>query len=153
LSQRGKFGVKGFADILPVKRLDLRLNFIGIRRAREKNIGGETAVGLLVNGDALAITYKDGTAAQSQKETELGITQTLANYGVASGSLQAVDLEVQNQSGWEFWASILLPTLLPLIAIGIFFWLMFRQARTGVNQGQSDVPRRRGPQGSQRGAH
>ncbi len=97
-------------------------------------IDAGTVKQIIVNGDQLAITYKDGTAAQSQKETELGITQTLANYGVPSSSLQAVDLEVQNQSGWEYWAGILAPTLLSLIAIGIFFWFMFRQARSGVNQ-------------------
>jgi len=99
-----------------------------------QKINAGTVKQIVVNGDNLSITYKDGTAAQSQKEVETGITQTFANYGVTSGSLQAVDLEVQNQSGWEYWASLLLPTLLPLIAIGIFFWLMFRQAKGGVNQ-------------------
>jgi len=89
---------------------------------------------IIVNGDQLAITYKDGTTAQSQKETELGITQTFANYGVPSSTLAAVNLQVQDDSGWSFWASLLLPTLLPLIAIGLFFWLMFRQAKSGVNQ-------------------
>ena len=97
-------------------------------------INGGTVKQIIVNGDQLSITYKDGTAATSQKEPELGLSQTLINFGVTSSSLQAVDLEVQNQSGWAYWASILLPTLLPLLAVGIFFWLMFRQARTGVNQ-------------------
>jgi cell division protease FtsH len=99
-----------------------------------QKIEAGTVKQIIVNGNALAITYKDGTAAQSQKETELGITQTLANYGVTSSSLQAVDLEIQNPSGWEYWAGLLLPTLLSLLAIGIFFWLMFRQAKSGVNQ-------------------
>ena len=89
---------------------------------------------IAVNGDNLAITLADGTQAVSQKEDELGLTQTLANFGVASSALQAVNISVQNQSGWDYWGGILLETLLPLLAFGIIFWLMFRQARTGVNQ-------------------
>ena len=106
---------------------------ISLNTLAEK-INAGTVKQVIVNGDQLSIMYKDGTSAVSQKESELGLTQTLANFGVNASSLQAVDFEVQNQSGWAFWASILLPTLLPLIAVGIFFWLMFRQAKTGVNQ-------------------
>ncbi|HVN26571.1 MAG TPA: ATP-dependent zinc metalloprotease FtsH [Candidatus Paceibacterota bacterium] len=89
---------------------------------------------ITVNGDQLTVTYKDGSTAQSNKEAELGITQTLANYGVTSSSLDGVTLEVQSQSEWNFWAGILATTVLPILAIALFFWLMFRQARTGVNQ-------------------
>ncbi|MGC9968235.1 MAG: ATP-dependent zinc metalloprotease FtsH [Minisyncoccia bacterium] len=96
------------------------------------NAGQVTKV--VVNGNDLAVTQKDGSAAVSKKESESGISETLKNLGVNPTALQGVDLEVQEQSGWQFWAGILIPTLLPLIAIGFFFWLMFRQARTGVNQ-------------------
>ncbi|HVM76574.1 MAG TPA: ATP-dependent zinc metalloprotease FtsH [Candidatus Paceibacterota bacterium] len=89
---------------------------------------------ITVNGDQLNVTYTDGSSAQTQKETELGVTQTLANYGVTTSSLQGVDIQVQSQSGWEYWAGLLLPTLLTLVAIGGFFWFMMRQARSGVNQ-------------------
>lgn len=91
-------------------------------------------VKIVVNGNDLAVTLKDGTAAVSKKESELGISETLKNLGVNPQALQNAGLEVQEQSGWQFWAGILIPTLLPLLAIGFFFWLMFRQARTGVNQ-------------------
>ena len=87
-----------------------------------------------INGDDLSVTLTDGSSATAQKETEAGISETLKNFGVDPAALQKVDVEVDNQSGWAFWASLLLPTLLPLLAIGFIFWLMFRQARTGVNQ-------------------
>ncbi len=96
------------------------------------NAGGVTKV--IVNGNDLTVTLKDGSTAVSKKESESGISETLKNLGVAPQALQNVDLEVQDQSGWQFWAGILIPTLLPLLAIGFIFWLMFRQARTGVNQ-------------------
>ena len=48
--------------------------------------------------------------------------------------MQNVDLEIVNQSGWEYWASILVDPLLTLLIIGALFWFMFRQAKSGVNQ-------------------
>jgi cell division protease FtsH len=96
------------------------------------NAGNVTKI--VVNGNDLAVTLKDGTSAVSKKETESGVSDTLKNLGVSSTALQAVDLEVQDQSGWAYWAELLLPTLLPLLIIGFIFWLMFRQAKTGANQ-------------------
>ncbi len=87
-----------------------------------------------VNGDELDITMTNGSAAIAQKETESGISDTLKNLGVNQQALQNVDLEVQNQSGWEYWASLLAPDILTLLAIGFIFWLMFRQAKSGANQ-------------------
>ncbi|MDP2598932.1 MAG: ATP-dependent zinc metalloprotease FtsH [Candidatus Liptonbacteria bacterium] len=87
-----------------------------------------------VNADDLSIKLSDEKMAVSKKETEAGITETLKNFGVEPAALAKVDISVQAQSGWEFWAGILIPTLLPLIIIGFIFWLMFRQAKTGVNQ-------------------
>jgi cell division protease FtsH len=87
-----------------------------------------------VNGNELDITLTSGSAAIAQKETESGVSETLKNLGVNDQALQNVDLQVVDQSGWEYWAELLLPTLLPLLAIGFIFWLMFRQAKSGANQ-------------------
>jgi cell division protease FtsH len=87
-----------------------------------------------VNGNELDITLTNGSAAIAQKETEAGISDTLKNLGVNDQALQNVDLQVVVQSGWEYWAGLLLPTIITLLAIGILFWLMFRQAKSGANQ-------------------
>ncbi|MDE2001242.1 MAG: ATP-dependent zinc metalloprotease FtsH [Patescibacteria group bacterium] len=87
-----------------------------------------------VNGNDLSIDLKDGTTAVSKKETELGLSQTLANYGVTPEMLAAVNVDVQDQSGFAYWMELLLPTVLPLIVIGIMFWFIFRQAKGGANQ-------------------
>jgi cell division protease FtsH len=89
---------------------------------------------IVVNGNDLTLNLKDGSTAVSKKETELGLSETLRNFGVATTSLSAVDVQVQDQSGWSYWGSILLQSLLPILALGVIFWLMFRQARGGVNQ-------------------
>jgi cell division protease FtsH len=87
-----------------------------------------------VSGDELDITMTDGSQVIAQKEDGTNVTDTLKNLGVNTQALQSVDLEVVNQSGWSFWAGIILPPLIELLAIGFLFWLMFRQAKTGVNQ-------------------
>jgi cell division protease FtsH len=87
-----------------------------------------------VNGSDLAVTLKDGSQAVATKETESGISETLKNLNVSGAALASVDLEVQNQSGWDYWLGLLLPTLLPLLLFAAIFWFMFRSARSGANQ-------------------
>jgi cell division protease FtsH len=87
-----------------------------------------------VNGDELDIAMSNGSTAVAQKEDGVSITDTLKNLGVNQPAMQNVDLEIVNQSGWEYWAGILIDPLLTLLIIGFFFWFMFRQAKTGVNQ-------------------
>src|SRR3989344_6941143 len=87
-----------------------------------------------VQGNDLKIELKNGDLATSKKETELGLSQTLANYGVTPEALQSVDLKVEDESGLKFWMGILVPTLLPIIAMIAIFWFIFRQAKGGANQ-------------------
>jgi cell division protease FtsH len=89
---------------------------------------------IVVNGGDLAIKMKDGTQAVAKKETESGISETLRNLNVSSTALAGVDLQVQDQSGWDYWMSLLLPTLLPLLLLRVVFWYMFRSAKSGANQ-------------------
>ena len=87
-----------------------------------------------ISGNDLKIELKNGENFVAKKEAEAGLTETLKNYGVEAAALQKVNLAVEEESGARFWLSILIPSLLPLIIIGFFFWIMFRQAGKGVNQ-------------------
>lgn len=87
-----------------------------------------------VNGNDLSVELKNGEKAVSKKEAESGLSETLKNYGVDEAALQKAGLEIKEKSGARFWLEILIPSLLPLLIIGVFLWLMFRQARTGMNQ-------------------
>jgi len=106
---------------------------LSLNQLAQKISSGEVTQ-VKVNGDDLSIVLKGGVNAVSKKETEAGLTETLKNLGIAPEKLDRVQISVESQSGWQFWAGILIPTLLPLIIIGFIFWMMFRQARTGVNQ-------------------
>jgi cell division protease FtsH len=97
-------------------------------------INNDEISSIKINGENLAIDLKTGAKATAKKEAETGITETLKNFGVDSEAMRKVSIEVEDQSGWQFWAGILIPTLLPLIIIGFIFWLMFRQAKSGANQ-------------------
>ena len=100
--------------------------------AAKINAGDVTAIS--VQGNDLAITLKGGDQAVAKKEAELGLTQSLVNFGVAPKALTAVNVTVDDNTGFQFWMGILIPTVLPLIVFGLIFWLFFRQARTGANQ-------------------
>jgi cell division protease FtsH len=89
---------------------------------------------ITVSGDTVEAKLKNNTTVTTQKEAEAGLSETLSRYGVSGEALAGVPLEVKNESGWKFWAGILLPTLIPLIVIGAFFWWTFRQARAGASQ-------------------
>ena len=89
---------------------------------------------ITVQGNNLLIDLKDGKKATAKKETDASLSQTLNNYGVSPSVLDQLNLEIQDESGFKFWMGIIIPTVLPLIVIGFIFWLLFRQAKGGVNQ-------------------
>ncbi|HDH31241.1 MAG TPA: AAA family ATPase, partial [Candidatus Wolfebacteria bacterium] len=97
-------------------------------------INSEEISKISVNGNNLEIELKDGVQAISKKETEVGLTETLNNYGVDSVALQEVTLEIKEESGFRFWMGVLLPALLPLLIIVAIFWFIFRQAKSGMGQ-------------------
>ncbi len=90
-----------------------------------------------INGDTLDITLKNNEEATSKKEVEAGLTETLTNFGVNPENMRKVEIVVVDQSGWQYWAGVIIPSLLPIIGILVVFWFMFRQARGGVNQAMS----------------
>ncbi len=87
-----------------------------------------------VQGDNLTIRLKNGSNVKTQKESEAGLSETLRNLGASPEALQRTSIEVADQSGWQYWAGIILPALLPVLLIAFLFWYMFRQAKGGVNQ-------------------
>lgn len=89
---------------------------------------------ITVSGNNLTVKLKDGEEMTAKKEAEASLSETLANYGVDQKAFREIPMEVKDESGLQFWASVLIPTLLPIIAIGVIFWLLFRNAKSGMNQ-------------------
>ncbi len=115
---------------------------VNLSEVAQKISSGEVTK-LVVSGSGIKATLKDESVLAAQKESETGISQTLTNLGVSKEQLQTINLEVKNESGFMFWMSILIPTLLPALLILAIFWFMFKQAQKSTNQamffGKSNV--------------
>ncbi len=100
-------------------------------------INNDEVVKITVQENKLEIELKDGTKKTSQKEKEVGLTESLKNYGVDTEKLKAITLELKEESGIMFWLGALLPFLIPFALIGLLLWFMFRQAQKGQTQAMS----------------
>ncbi|KKT20882.1 MAG: ATP-dependent zinc metalloprotease FtsH [Parcubacteria group bacterium GW2011_GWB1_43_8] len=93
----------------------------------EINRGNIKSIG--VKGDSLEIVFTDGKTAQSKKEAEASLTDTLMNYGVSAEQLAKVSIDIKSPSGSSVWLGTVLPLALPIIIIVLFFWLAARQVK------------------------
>ena len=89
---------------------------------------------LTITGNELEIIYQDGTKAISRKETEVALSQSLINYGVDTGKLAKIEIVARETGGTWVWLGPVLFSVLPLLLFGLFFWMIFRQAKTGATQ-------------------
>lgn len=97
----------------------------------------ETVSSLIVEENIVRGTLTDGTKTETKKEPGTALLETLAQFGLEKEKVSRVSITVQDKSGWKLWGELLLPTLIPLIFIGLLFWFMFRSARSGANQALS----------------
>ncbi len=82
-----------------------------------------------VTGDKLTIEKIDGIIVKSKKEVESSLSETLANYGVVKEQLALVEIDVKSDSGFGFWLLTVLPILIPVLFIVLFFWFLSRQVK------------------------
>ena len=94
-----------------------------------KSVQAGDVKNILVEGDKLTITYKNDEIKITKKEVGSALSQTLFNYGVTSDALANTKIEIKDESGFMFWLVNLLPFLLPIIFILIFFWYLSRQVK------------------------
>jgi cell division protease FtsH len=88
---------------------------------------------ITVSNDNLSIIYQDGTKATAVEEPNSSLSQSLLNYGVDKTKLGTVNISFQAQSGVSTWLIPLL-SILPVVLFFLFFYFLFRQARTGAMQ-------------------
>ncbi len=84
---------------------------------------------IVVEGDKLTITYQNDETKTAKKEVSSALSQTLFNYGVTSEALAKTNIEIKDESGFMYWLVNLLPFLLPILFILIFFWYISRQMK------------------------
>ena len=84
---------------------------------------------ILVEGDKLTITYKNDEVKTAKKEVGSALSQTLFNYGVTSDALSKTEIQIKNESGFMYWLVNVMPFLLPIVFILLFFWYLSRQVK------------------------
>jgi cell division protease FtsH len=92
---------------------------------------------ITIQENKLEVLLKDETQKTSQKEGELGLSETLKNLGVNTDKLQKINFEIKEESGAIYWLNVILPFLLPFLLIAAFIWFMFKQAQKGQTQALS----------------
>ena len=88
---------------------------------------------ILVVDNELTINYVNGRTALSRKDPSLPAPEQLLSLGADPAALQRVRIENGAPSNWSTWLSLLV-TILPLLLLGGFIYLMLRQAQGSNNQ-------------------
>jgi len=99
-----------------------------------QDINQEKVKKITVSGQDISVLYNDQTKANSMKETEASLTQSLANYGVNSDKLKNTEIDMQKEGGVWVWLGPLLIYILPLLLFVFLFASIFRQAKIGASQ-------------------
>jgi len=110
-------------------------NMVDLSRVAELAQSGQID-NIVVHQDTLDITLKDNSQVSSRKETGADTIETLHQLGVSQSVLEKLKIEIAPPSWWGGWLSIL-SAILPLVLIGVFFFIIFRQAQGAGNQALS----------------
>jgi cell division protease FtsH len=94
---------------------------------------------VVVRGTTLEITYTDETRVpgEAKKETDAAISETLVNLGVSTEALNQVTIDVQNPTGFAYWAGNLAPFIFPLLFLLIIIWFFTRSVKGAGMQAMS----------------
>ena len=98
-----------------------------------QDIEGEKIDKILISDNNLEVFYKDGGKALSKKEPEISLSQLFISYGIKEEKLRKVSIEEKEKTDLWTWIGPIL-YLLPTLFLFFFFWLIFRQAKTGAGQ-------------------
>ncbi len=90
-----------------------------------------------VQGSKLDVTFKDGTKASVDKESNESFSELLRNYGVDAEKARQIQVTVKEQSGLGYWAGAVLPTLIPFLLVFGLMFFFFRQIQGQNNRAMS----------------
>lgn len=88
---------------------------------------------LRIDNDTVMVVFNDETRRESRKEENSSLVTTLLNLGVTQQEMEKVNIIVETPQWWESWGNVAL-TLLPLVLLGVFFFIILRQAQGAGNQ-------------------
>ncbi len=99
---------------------------------------GEVAK-IIVRGAELEVEYKDTTKTKglAKKERDAAVTETFVSLGVTTDQLNAIKIDVQNETGFTYWLGNAAPFIFPLFFLGIIIWFFSRSVKGAGLQAMS----------------
>lgn len=98
-----------------------------------EEINNDAVKSIVVKGDILEIILNDDARQKTKKEASESLTTLFKNLDVPAEKSSRIDIKIENESGFGYWASNILPFLIPFLLIGFFIFFMMKQVQ-GMNQ-------------------
>ncbi len=122
-------GGLAMVNLDPVKKVDVTSFITQVQSGQVSEI--------TVEGQQLKVTYQDKTTAVVDKEPGESLSELFKNYNVDSDKTKAIKTTIKTNTGAGYWASVLLPNLIPLVLVFALMWFLFRQAQGQNNKAMS----------------
>jgi cell division protease FtsH len=112
---------------------------VGKTPSKEMNIGElvqeinkDNVSSVTIDGSKLNVTLNNKETRVVQKEGTESFSQLLKNMDVAPDKIAKVSISVKGESSADYWATIILPIVLPILIIGGLIFFMLRSVQ-GAN--------------------
>jgi cell division protease FtsH len=114
-------------------------SLVGKPASKDMNVGAlvqeinnGNVASIVVEGTKLTVTLNDKSVKIVQKEQGDSLSQMFKNYDVPAEKISKIDVQVKNSSGTDYWLTIILPIILPVLVIGLLIYFMMR-SMAGAN--------------------
>lgn len=102
-----------------------------------QQINGEEIKTITVRGDKVEAILKDGKKETIRKESNESFTTLLRNFDVNPEKSAKININIKDQTGWNYWLTIILPFLLPLLLIGALVYFTMRSVQGSNSKAMS----------------
>ncbi|HVO42686.1 MAG TPA: ATP-dependent zinc metalloprotease FtsH [Aggregatilineales bacterium] len=114
---------------------DLKISELASKIANDDQRSNSVAIEVM--GNDVRVTFKDKSVLVTHKDPASSLEEQLINLGVDKKQLAGLPIEYKAPNDWMPILTTLLTTILPLVLIAGFIYLMLRQAQGTNNQAMS----------------
>jgi cell division protease FtsH len=104
---------------------------IGIEKLLAQ-IENEEIKQIIVKDSKLEIVLNNGQKEVTKKEANESLSELLKNYNANPDKIRKIQIEIKENEGLVFWATTILPFLIPFLLIAVFIYIMMKQVQ-GAN--------------------
>jgi len=122
-------GALSFVNLEQPKMLDMGTFVSNVQAGKVKEI--------VIQGQKLEVTLADNSKATVAKESSESLSELFKNYGIDPDKARSIKTTVKEPSGWGYWTSVILPTVIPFLLIFGLMFFFFRQVQGQNNRAMS----------------